>query len=378
MARGVLFVAAAIAAIGYFIPLAAIDPQRDFSGRWVLDAQPGGFRTLPSEPEPLLIVAQREMAFQCSTSPAGGAAIEWGFAADGGESRYSIGGESRNTTAKWEGTALLIDTLVRGPQSYTVRDRWKLSRDRATLTVERHVVRASGEWEAVLVYHREGRIPAVQAPAAPVAASLDSPRFDARTETPPPGEVTVRSGTRIPLSLISSLDTKHSKEGDRVDLETRLPVSIDGRIVIPRGSFVTATVARIKTPGRGSGKGELTIRFETLTLPNGVTREIRSWVGGADGAAGQVDREAGKITGERNTGDDARTADGRANTGAAAGSLAGAVTGAGAQAGWVAGAAAGLASVLVSRGPDVVLRPGTMLEMALDRDLRYKPDELKF
>jgi len=188
----------------------------------------------------------------------------------------------------------------------------------------------------------------------------------------------VRSGTRIPLSLISALDTKHSKEGDRVNLETRLPVSIDGRIVIPRGSFVTGSIARIKTPGRGSGKGELTIQFETITLPNGVTREIRSSLGGADGAAGQVDREAGKITGERNTGDDARTADGRANTGAAAGSLAGAVTGAGAQAGWVAGAAAGLASVLVSRGPDVVLRPGTMLEMALDRDLRYKPDELKF
>ncbi|MGA3098794.1 MAG: hypothetical protein ABSF25_20245, partial [Bryobacteraceae bacterium] len=87
---------------------------------------------------------------------------------------------------------------------------------------------------------------------------------------------------------------------------------------------------------------------------------------------------AGKITGEKNTGEDARTANGRASAGAAAGSLAGAVTGAGSEAGLVAGAAVGLASVLVSRGPDVALRPGTTLEMVLDRDLRYKPEEVKF
>jgi type IV secretion system protein VirB10 len=227
--------------------------------------------------------------------------------------------------------------------------------------------------EAVLAYLGEG-----QAPAAPAAAPAGPPGFAVRTETPPPGGLTVRSGTRIPLSLLGSLDTRHSKEGDRVDLETRVPVSVEGRVVIPRGSFVTGTIARIKRPGRGSSKGELTIRFETLTLPNGVTRVIQSWVGGADDAVGKVDREAGKITGERNTGDDARTADGRASAGASAGSLAGAVTGAGSEAGWVVGAAAGLASVLVSRGPDVALRPGTTLEMVLDRDLRYKPEELKF
>jgi len=246
--------------------------------------------------------------------------------------------------------------------------RWAPAKGGASLQIE---TAASGE--AGLARHGEGQTP-MESPAG----SLDSTEFAARAETPPPGEFTVRSRTRIPLSLISSLDTKHSKEGDRVNLETRLPVSIDGRIVIPRGSFVTGTVIRITTPGRGHGKGELTIRFETLTLPNGITRAIQSAVAGADGAVGAVDRESGKISGERNAGDDARTADGRANAGAAAGSLAGAVTGAGSQVGWVAGAAAGAASVLVSRGPDVALRPGTILEMTLDRDLRYKPEELKF
>jgi type IV secretion system protein VirB10 len=44
--------------------------------------------------------------------------------------------------------------------------------------------------------------------------------------------------------------------------------------------------------------------------------------------------------------------------------------------GAAARAAAGLASVLLSRGPDLVLHKGTFFEMVLDRSLRFKPNEL--
>ena len=42
----------------------------------------------------------------------------------------------------------------------------------------------------------------------------------------------------------------------------------------------------------------------------------------------------------------------------------------------VGGAAGALAGVLLSRNQDVVLPPGTHLEMILDRDLVFRPDEL--
>src|SRR5215813_2761379 len=71
----------------------------------------------------------------------------------------------------------------------------------------------------------------------------------------------VDPGTKIPLSLINTISTKHSAEGDRVYLETSFPVLVNGRIVIPVGSYVAGTVTQIKKPGRVKGRGELYVRF---------------------------------------------------------------------------------------------------------------------
>src|ERR1051325_8331287 len=76
-------------------------------------------------------------------------------------------------------------------------------------------------------------------------------------QTPKAGEYTVTPGTKIPLSLINTISTKHSAEGDRVYLETAFPVLVEGRIVVPVGSYVAGTVTQIKKPGRMSGRGEL-------------------------------------------------------------------------------------------------------------------------
>ncbi|MEO7143589.1 MAG: hypothetical protein ABI165_08820, partial [Bryobacteraceae bacterium] len=65
----------------------------------------------------------------------------------------------------------------------------------------------------------------------------------------------VDNGTKIPLSLINSVSTKHSAEGDRVYLETVFPVMSNGRIVIPTGSYVSGTVTQVKRPGRVKGRG---------------------------------------------------------------------------------------------------------------------------
>src|SRR4051812_36827141 len=83
-------------------------------------------------------------------------------------------------------------------------------------------------------------------------------------------------GTKIPLSLINTISTKHSTEGDRVYLETSFPILAGGRIVIPVGSYVAGTVTQVKKPGRMAGRGELYVRFDSLTLPNGVTRDFRA------------------------------------------------------------------------------------------------------
>lgn len=190
----------------------------------------------------------------------------------------------------------------------------------------------------------------------------------------------VTPGTRIPLSFINSVSTKSAAEGDRVYLETVFPIVLDGKVVIPPGSYVAGTITQVKRPGRVKGRGELYLRFDSLTLPNGVTRDFRARVGALDGRASEdLDKTEGKITSEGNKGGDAQRVGEAAAAGASVGAIAGSVAGhagMGAGIGAGAGAAAALAGVLLSRGPDAVLAKGTTLEMVVDRPLAYDETEL--
>ncbi len=195
-----------------------------------------------------------------------------------------------------------------------------------------------------------------------------------------PSEFVVNTGTKIPLSLLNSVSTKHSAEGDRVYLETVFPILVDGRVVIPPGSYVAGTITQVKRPGRVKGRGELYLRFDSLTLPNGVTRDFRARIGAVDGRASEeLDRSEGKIKSEGNKGGDARSIGEATAAGASIGVIAGGASGhygMGAGVGAAAGAGAGLMAVLLSRGPDAVLAKGSTLEMVLDRPVAFNKNEL--
>ncbi|MDX2154624.1 MAG: hypothetical protein SFV54_28030 [Bryobacteraceae bacterium] len=190
------------------------------------------------------------------------------------------------------------------------------------------------------------------------------------------------AGTRVPLGLINSISTRTAAEGDRVYLETVFPIMSGGKIVIPPGSWVTGTVTQSKRAGRIKGRAELYVRFDSLILPNGVTRDFRARVGAVDGrGTEELDREEGRIRGEGTKGQDAMVVATTTATGASIGGLAGAVggrPGLGVGAGALGGAAAGLVGVLVSRGSDAALPKGTTVEMVLDRELAFSPEELDF
>ncbi len=203
----------------------------------------------------------------------------------------------------------------------------------------------------------------------------------AKAEAPLP-QFTVPEGTKVPLSMINSVSTKNAAPGDRVYLETVFPILADGKIVIPPGSYVAGTITELKRPGRVKGKGEMYVRFDSLTLPNGVTRDFRARVGSLDGRASEhLDKAEGKIQSEGNKSGDVRTIGETAGAGATIGSIAGVSsghTGLGAGIGAAAGATAGLVGVLFSRGPDAILSRGTTLEMVLDRPLTFDSTEIDF
>jgi hypothetical protein len=226
--------------------------------------------------------------------------------------------------------------------------------------------------------------PAAAAPVSTEASAPAAPATDAisRPAVPNPDEFVVPTGTKVPLSMINSVSTKTASEGDRIYLETVFPILASGHVAIPPGSYVAGTVTEIKRPGRVKGRGELYVRFDSLTLPNGVTRDFRARVGSLDGRASEtLDKNEGKIKSEGNKAGDVKTVGESAGAGATIGGLAGAAAGhagLGAGIGAAAGATAGLMGVLLSRGPEAVLAKGTTMEMVLDRPLQFTSTELDF
>src|ERR1051326_8748535 len=141
----------------------------------------------------------------------------------------------------------------------------------------------------------------------PLAQTSQGQNAAAPTNGAKAGGYVVDTGTKVPLALINSISTKHSAEGDRIYLETIFPIMVNGRIVIPPGGYVAGTVTQVKKPGRVKGRGELYVRFDSLTLPNGVTRDFRARMSAMDGrATEEFDKSEGKIKSEGNKGGDAR------------------------------------------------------------------------
>lgn len=373
-----LFIAVLTATLAVQIGTAQSDPG--FSGLWKLNAARSDVRNMPVPPDPFLKVEQSTTALTVHASfVEDGPFTSSTYPLDGTAQKRQVGSSSMNTVTKWEGAALLVNTLVSGPQNYTVMERWKRSADGNSLTIKRTIVRLGGESESMLVY--ENPATAALPPATQSQPAIATPRMIQRAPQAPdtPSEYVVEAGTRVLLRLTNAVNTKTSAAGDRLYLETAVPVFVNGHVIIPRGSYVTGTVIEAKRAGRVKGKSELNLRFDSLTLPNGVTRDLRSLPSAAD-TQGSLDRKEGKIEGEGNKGGDARTVGRTTAAGAGIGTIAGAASGhlgMGAGIGAAAGAAAGLAGVLGSRGPDVVLPAGTTVELMLDRDLRFTAAELR-
>jgi hypothetical protein len=214
--------------------------------------------------------------------------------------------------------------------------------------------------------------------AGVMAAGCLTAQEPAPPAAPSPKAYAIEPGTRIPLNLMNAVSTRSAAEGDRIYLETIFPILADGRIVIPPGSYVAGTVTGVKRAGKVKGKAELYVRFDSLTLPNGVTRDFRARVGSLDGQNSEkLDRTEGKIQGDSGKADDAAAVAQATAWGATIGGVA-ARSGMGAGIGAAAGAAAGMMGVLFSRGPDAILERGSTLEMVLDRSIKFTPEELDF
>ena len=178
----------------------------------------------------------------------------------------------------------------------------------------------------------------------------------------------IPQGSHALLRLVNSVSTRTAREGDYVYMRTASPISADGQIVVPEGSYVQGVVTHSLRSGRVKGKAELAIRIDTLTLASGKVIRLAPHLNSVDseGTEQKVDAKENDIKqGGGHDTDAVRVAE-LSGTGAAIGGMATRTwTGAGIGAG--AGAAVGLATVLLSRGKEVELHQGSTIDVVFDR-----------
>lgn len=178
----------------------------------------------------------------------------------------------------------------------------------------------------------------------------------------------IPQGAHVGLKMVNSISTRTAKEGDYVYMTTATPIASGGRIVVPVGSYVQGIVTRSVRSGRVRGRAELSIRIENLTLPGGTVVQMTPHLQSVDseGSDQKVDSKENEVKQGGSKGTDAARIATTAGTGAAIGAIVdrgwrGAGIGAG------AGAGVGLATVLLTRGREVDLRQGSMIDVVFDK-----------
>jgi hypothetical protein len=197
------------------------------------------------------------------------------------------------------------------------------------------------------------------------SAARPEPSAAATTDA---SQVSIPSGTRVPLALKQSVSTKNAREGDAVYAVTTFPVVIDERIVIPSGTYVQGRISSVKRGGRVKGRAEVLMHFSTLIYPSGYTVVLPGAVENVPGAEKtSMKDEEGTIRQDSQTGEKAKTVATAAGTGAVVGGLSNGVKGGLIGAG--VGGGIGTAIGLLSRGSDVRMEAGTTLEMVIQREV---------
>ena len=175
----------------------------------------------------------------------------------------------------------------------------------------------------------------------------------ARATPRPPQPMILPEGTLLAARLETSLSSATSKEGDVILARLAEDVKVGERVVLKEGTEVRGRVVAASPSGRVKGRAHLAIDFDRIVV-NGREREL--------------ELRAVDITASSDKGKDAKLIGGGAGAGLIIGAIADGKKGA--LIGTAIGAAAGTGAALATKGKEVELPSGTMLQLKLEREAR--------
>ncbi len=106
---------------------------------------------------------------------------------------------------------------------------------------------------------------------------------------------TVPAGAKISVVTDQSVSSKTAKAGQTVTGSVEHDVTVDGKVVIPKGSAAKLTVSSVQASGRLSTPAKLYLRLRTVTVGGKTYTIATSSAGRTEGGKGK--RDAGFIGG---------------------------------------------------------------------------------
>jgi hypothetical protein len=181
--------------------------------------------------------------------------------------------------------------------------------------------------------------------------------------------ITIAEETTAKLSLQTRLHSKLNEVGDEVTAVLYEPVrATDGRVAIPRGTEFIGRVTQVQAAKRPQKQATMTVVFEKMRMPYG-TENIATIVTAIDDYANDNKMKAKDEEGKVGAGRSGERTARNAGIGGGLGSLGGLIIGAagGGLAGIAGSAGAGvLGGVLMTKGNDIKLEPGTILRIKFE------------
>jgi hypothetical protein len=192
--------------------------------------------------------------------------------------------------------------------------------------------------------------------------------------------IIIPEGKLAKLSLQTRLSSKLSEINDEVIAVLYEPVrSEDGRVAIARGTEFIGRVTQVQAAKRPQKEATMTVVFDTMRMSYG-TEKVSVTIVAIDDYANdeklKSKNDEGKVGGGRSGGRTARNA----GIGGGIGGLGGTIIGAaGAGLGGLAGGigAGVLGGVLMTKGNDIRLEPGTILRIKFERPVNLPAFEIE-
>jgi hypothetical protein len=117
--------------------------------------------------------------------------------------------------------------------------------------------------ESVLSAQQAAQYPASTTESNSASSAANAPAH----ETPaPPLQLTVPAGTEIAIRINQNINVKHTVAGDRFTGEVVEPISLNGIVVVPRGTPVSGRVDEAHRRGHFKGRSVLELRLTSMTL----------------------------------------------------------------------------------------------------------------